>query len=125
MHAPDLEFYLYFFHMKSRGWASIVSHKTRHSSTRLGNTLEPTCEVPEGRLESNISGWIMWFSTSVRLPFNKGYVNLPASHCCGSLASAVQGGGGGSLVSLASASSSYYSPFALFTVVNNERNKTP
>lgn len=123
MHAPDMEFYLYFFRMEGRGWASIVSHGTRHSSTCLGNTLRPTCEVPEGRLEGDISGGIMRFSTSVRLPFNKGYVNLPASHCRGSRASAVPGGG--SLVSLASTSSSYYSPFALFTVVNNERNKTP
>lgn len=67
----------------------------------------------------------MRFSTSVLLPFNKGYVNHPASHCRGSRASAVPGSGGGSQVSPASTSSGYYSPFALFTVVNNERNKTP
>lgn len=91
MHAPDLEFYLYFFRMEGRGRAFIVSHETRHSSTRLGKTLRPTCEVPERRLASDISGGIMRFSTSVRLPFNKGYVNLPASHCRGSRASALPG----------------------------------
>lgn len=54
MHAPDLEFYLYFFRMEGRGWVSIVSHGTRHSSTRLGKTLRPTCEVLERRLASDI-----------------------------------------------------------------------
>lgn len=54
MHAPDLEFYLYFFRMEGRGWVSIVSHGTRPSSTRLGKTLRPTCEILEGRLASDI-----------------------------------------------------------------------
>lgn len=54
MHAPDLEFYLYFFRMEGRGWVSIVSHGTRHSSTRLGKTLRPISEVLEERLASDI-----------------------------------------------------------------------